>query len=175
MYDQFVLGQDFNVSYGIMDYGLDFHSIQELLEGHNEIKIDKAMKNESPPYVDLEKIITTWGNCYKISSNFLPYSSVTSTWTYVKVNFIEDNFKDSEIPEIDFYVTSNDNAYGLTLWKWFDGQQRIFAKSLKVQKSVLLRPERSVLPTFDILPQKYLTIKESTFLTKMILRKIDTV
>ena len=118
MYDQFVLGQDFNVSYGIMDYGLDFHSIQELLEGHNEIKIDNAMKNESPPYVELEKLITTWGNCYKISSNFLPFSSVTSTWTYVKVNFIEDTFKDSEIPEIDFYVTSNDNAYGLTLWKF---------------------------------------------------------
>ena len=48
MYDQFVIGQDFNVSYGIMDYGLDFHSIQELLEGHNEIKIDKVLRKESP-------------------------------------------------------------------------------------------------------------------------------
>ena len=27
---------------------------------------------------------------------------------------IEDNLKDTEIPEIDFYVTSNDDGYGFS-------------------------------------------------------------
>ena len=88
---------------------------------------------KNPAYKNyIEEIYTYFGLCFKLSMDFTvrPFRYIT-----VGVEF-KVSIPKQQLPTIDFYCTSNQNAYGVVMAQWPDGD--IFKISVKPNENELV-------------------------------------
>ena len=133
VYEQHELGKDFKVSFGISE-GYDIVETIELTEGKDNPKISFGEIGE----INFTKLLTMYGNYYKISANLLsvknPYSAS------VKIDFNND-IPDDQLPAIEVNLAAESAAFGVTMYDWIDGD-RISISPVIGDQSVQIRPEK---------------------------------
>ena len=135
-YEQLELGKDFSVNFGIVeDYYNDIERIS--LDFKND---SLRLSHGNIGKVKFTKLLTKYGNYYKISANLInvkdPYMAS------VKIDFNND-IPDDEIPNIVVNLSTESASYGVTMWDWLDGD-RIFVKPVIGFQAVQIRPEKIV-------------------------------
>ena len=106
-----------------MSFGVSKHvvTIEEakwnsLENGKNEVFINHSSIGK----VTIEKLVTIWGNYYKISANILnvraPY------FAHVNMN-ISNSIADEDLPNVDYYLSSEESAIGASMYNWIDGDR----------------------------------------------------
>ena len=117
-YEQWELEKDFKLAFGVTKY----KSAQEkiyLSEYDNNLEISHS----SIGRIKFNRFVTNWGIYYKISANIidvkLPF--------YVFIQLIFDNsIPDEEIPGNEFHFSAEENSYGITMNRWFEGKRLTF-------------------------------------------------
>ena len=119
-YEQWKLGQDFKLTFGVTKY----RTVQESIHFQSEDE-DLIISHSSVGEVKLRKVIGTWGNFYKISANIndikAPYRA------FIQVNIDNENVR-KDVPMIDVFLSSEENSFGITMGDWLDGKRLIFTK-----------------------------------------------
>ena len=134
----FIYGKDFNIS-----RYFDYNDYKE--DNERKWVVEKDEVNE---------IITSYsGKCYKI-----PSSKVNGrAYEIITVNFNQENIND--VPNIKFYVTSDDNFFGILFSHWILGevldfevqQNQFIGADLKEEKYIYLEETNDCLIEVDIL------------------------
>ena len=112
--EHFKHGIDFNITYNdlILNIGIT----------------EKANQDNTKEVINLELISTfVSGLCYRIETKIdfvLEYGYRT-----FKLNFIE-NISDTELPDLEFYITSYKNSDGILINEWMEGDEL----AIKIEK-----------------------------------------
>ena len=132
-YEQWELGKDFTLSYGVRTYSSAKETIS--LKEHKNLKIDHSSVGK----VTFEKLNTHWGFYYKISANIINIKSPYRAFVEIK---LDENITD--IPNVDVILTSESNSFGITMADWQDGT-RILLNKLEGYMSVDLQPKKKIM------------------------------
>jgi len=134
-YQQFELGKDFEVHFGIIEGYNDVERIRLDLKNDN-LRLSHANIGK----VNFTKLLTKYGNNYQISANLvnvkLPYQAS------VKID-INNNIPDDKLPDIQVSFSTKSASYGVTMWDWLDGDN-ILVNPVIGYQDVLIRPEKIV-------------------------------
>ena len=132
-YEQLELGKDFKVRFGIIE-GYDIVETIELAEDKNNLEISFGEIGK----VNFSKLLTIYGNFYKISANLLsvknPYSA------FVKIDF-NKGILDDQLPTIEVSLTAESASFGVTMYDWIDGDAITITPVIGDQ-AVRIRPEK---------------------------------
>ena len=123
-YEQWELGKDFTLSYGVRTYSTTKEIIS--LREHEDLNINHSSVGK----VTFEKLNTHWGDYYKISANVIKIKSPYRAFVAIK---LDENITD--IPNVDVILTSETNSFGITMADWQDGT-RILLNKLEAYMSV---------------------------------------
>ena len=119
-YERWELGKDFTLSFGIATY----RTAHEIIPLKEDVR-DYKLSHNSIGLIRFEKLITTWGNSFKISANVVktkpPYRA------FLQVLFSNEIANES-IPSVDITVSSEENSYGKTMSDWIDGKTILITK-----------------------------------------------
>ena len=132
-YEQWELGKDFTLLYGVRTYSTAKESI--FLQEHGNLKINHSSVGK----VTFEKLYTHWGYYYKISANIINIKSPYRAFVEIK---LDNNLTD--IPNVDVILTSETNSFGITMADWQDGT-RILLNKLEGYMSVDLQPKKKIM------------------------------
>ena len=114
LFEQWELGKDFTLSFGVVNYKTVIEKI-ELEENNDNLKIVHGSVGK----VNFGKLITKWGNYYKIMANTIkiqyPYSA------FLQIVF-DDSIPEKDIPSIDVRMTSEINYLGSTMTYFVDSE-----------------------------------------------------
>ena len=115
-YEQWELGKDFEVNLGIVE---DFYNDVERISldlNNDSLKLS----HDNIGKVRFTKLLTKYGNNYKISANLIkvkdPYMAS------VEILFNND-IPDEDIPIIEVNLSTESASYGATMWDWLDGDR----------------------------------------------------
>ena len=106
------------VSFGVSKHivTIEEESWNSLEDGKNEVFINHSSIGK----VIIKKLVTIWGNYYKISANILnvraPY------FAHVNIN-ISRSIADEDLPNVDYYLSSEESAIGASMYNWIDGDR----------------------------------------------------
>ena len=120
-YEQWKLGKDFFLSYGVMDYNTPQEMIY-LKENNDNLKISHSDIGN----VKFHRLITKWGSFYKISANVINVKA--PFWVFVQISF-DKSVADENIPGNEVHFSSEYSSFGKTMSDWRDGQQRKLDKA----------------------------------------------
>ena len=135
-YEQLELGKDFKVNFGIVeDFYNDVERINLYLENDS-----LRLFHDNIGKVKFTKLLTKYGNYYKISANLInvkdPYMAS------VKIDFNE-KIPNNKLPDIEVSFSTESAAYGVTMWDWLDGD-RISVTPVIGYQDVFIRPQKIV-------------------------------
>ena len=118
-YKQWELGKDFTISFGVTNY----RKVQEIIN----IEENKTLhiSHSSIGKVELNKLVTRWGNYYKISANTLNVHAPFRAFVQI---YIKDTVAENNVPTITIVLASEENSYGITMGDWLDGKRINFEK-----------------------------------------------
>ena len=135
-YEQLELGKHFNVNFGIVE---DFyHDIERIsLDFKNN---SLRLSHDDIGKVKFTKLLTKFGNYYKISANLL---SVKDPYMASLKIYFDNDIPDDEIPNIDVRFSTESASYGVTMWYWLDGDPISVAPAIGFQ-TVLIRPQKKI-------------------------------
>ena len=129
-YEQLELGKDFKVRFGIIE-GYDIVETIELAEDKDNLEISFGEIGK----VNFSKLLTIYGNYYKISANLLsvknPYSA------FVKIDFNKGILDD----QFEVNLTAESASFGVTMYDWIDGDA-ITVTPVIGDQAVRIRPEK---------------------------------
>ena len=135
LYEQWKIGQDFKLSFGVVKY----RTIQESINFISENE-DGNISHSSVGIVKLRKLIGTWGNFYKISANInnikAPYRA------FLNINLDTDIASD-DIPMVDVFLSSEENSFGISMGDWLDGKRLILTK-LQGFRQIEVQPKKVI-------------------------------
>ena len=133
--EQWQLNSDFNLSFGVAEYD----SIREKLELTNT-NANYSIKHSSVGEVKFEKLISKWGDRYKISANWInvkqPYNA------FLKIDFSQD-IPEDQIPDTNMFFSSEENSYGVLLSDWLDGDYVLLDK-VKGFNALFFQPQKVI-------------------------------
>ena len=132
-YEQLELGKDFSLSFGLTHY----KTFKERI-WLRENDVDLEIMHSSIGKVGFDKMITKWGNYFKISADIVRVKRPLDT--FIRVNF-SDDIPDKDIPVTDIYLTSEENSYGISMFQWNDGKRIVFS-NVKGWYLVEVQPEK---------------------------------
>ena len=115
-YEQWELGVDFNLSFGVANY---LSAVEKL--SLKDYKMDLNLKHSSVGKVSFNKLVTTWGNYYKISANIIKIRHPFNAFVQMQIN---NSIQDENIPGNIFLLNSDDNSYGISMADWYDGNRQ---------------------------------------------------
>ena len=134
-YEQFELGKDFEVCFGIEEGYNTIERINLTLNSDN-LRLSHGNIGE----VNFTKLVTKYGDNYKISANLInvkdPYMAS------LKINF-NKNIPDEKLPDIEVSFSTESAAYGVTMWDWLDGDRISVTPVIGIQ-DVSIRPQKIV-------------------------------
>ena len=120
-YERWELGKDFTLSFGIATY----RTAHEIIPLKEDVR-DYKLSHNAIGLIRFEKLITTWGNSFKISANIVntkpPYRA------FLQVVF-SDKVANESIPSVDITISSEENSYGKTMSDWKDGKTIVISKA----------------------------------------------
>ena len=112
--------KDFSLTFGLTNY----RTAEEMITLKDNIT-SYQMSHHSIGKVHFEKLVTKWGDCYKISTNLIKLKAPLRA--FLNVNFHE-RVSDEDIPSVEITVVSEENSYGITMYDYQDGKRVIFNK-----------------------------------------------
>ena len=115
-YEQWKLGKDFKLAFGVLKY----KSAQEIIHlAENDENLE--ILHSSIGRVKFHRLVTNWGNYYKISANIINVKS--PFYVFVQITF-DDSVQDEQIPGNEFHFSAHDNSYGITMNRWLEGKRQ---------------------------------------------------
>ena len=133
--EQWQLNSDFNLTFGVAEYV----SIREKLELKNT-NANYSIKHGSVGEVKFEKLISKWGDRYKISANLIhvkePYH------LFLKIEISKD-IPDDGIPDVNVWFSSEKNSFGVLLTEWLDGEYFLLDK-VKGFNALFFQPQKVI-------------------------------
>ena len=134
-YHQWELGKDFTLTFGVTQY----KNVQEsivLTENGEQLEISHSNVGK----VTFQKLTGKWGYTYKISANLIHIKQPFNP--FVKIEFSED-IPDEDIPDLDLFITSEQNSLGNVIYDWRDGK-KIMMNKVKGFLFLELEPKKVV-------------------------------
>ena len=134
-YQQWELGKDFTLTFGVTQY----KNVQEsvvLTEKDEHLEISHSNVGK----VSFQKLTGKWGYTYKISANLIQIKQPFNP--FVKIEFNED-IPDKDIPDLDLFITSEQNSLGNVIYDWRDGK-KIMMNKVKGFLFLELEPKKVV-------------------------------
>ena len=118
-YEQWELGKDFTISFGVTNY----RKTQEMinLEDNKTLHISHSSIGK----VEINKLVSRWGNYYKISANTVNVQAPFRAFVQV---YIKDTVAENNVPSVTIVLASEENSYGITMGDWLDGERINFEK-----------------------------------------------
>ena len=113
--------KDFSLTFGLTNY----RTAEEMITLKENIT-SYQMSHHSIGKVHFEKLVTKWGDCYKISTNLIKLKAPLRA--FLNVNFHE-RVSDEDIPSVEITVASKENSYGITMYDYQDGKELFSIKS----------------------------------------------
>ena len=104
---------------------------------YNDEVVDKSEENLT---TSTEKINTYFsGQCYKIRINYdiLKKGIGKGTVMTIDLNFTE-SYSFDNLPDLDFYITSEKNSNGIVLNEWMDGKEEFTFRIEKVRATQII-------------------------------------
>ena len=121
-----------------IEYFVDWEkSVGFLKEGRNI--------NEFNETIYLEKILTKYsGTCYKVSAKLsatasFPFLKHKGKYTFIIIHF-DKSISEKDLPRLRVFITSEKNAYGITMNAWRDGKANKFSVESNVFKQMDIEP-----------------------------------
>ena len=112
-YEQCKLNSDFKISFGVSEWKT-FKEKVDLTENSANLSITHFKVGK----VDFEKLITRYGDRYKISADVTnlkePYQA------FMQIEF-DESIPDERIPEVVLIFSSENNSYGAIFTNWLEG------------------------------------------------------
>ena len=101
------------------------------VEAYNDEVVDKSKENLT---TSTEKITTYFsGPCYKIRINYNILNKGIGKGTVITINLnFTESYSFDNLPDLDFYITSEKNSIGILLNEWMDGKEEFTFKIKKV-------------------------------------------
>ena len=101
------------------------------VEAYNDEVVGKSKENLT---TSTEKITTYFsGSCYKIRINYNILNKGIGKGTVITINLnFTDSYSFDNLPDLDFYITSEKNSNGILLNEWMDGKEEFTFKIKKV-------------------------------------------
>ena len=134
-YEQWKLGDDFTLAFGVINYP---KSLEEI--NLQEISEYMIISHSSVGKVKFNKLVTKFGDYYKVTANVIKVKS--PFWAYVRVRF-NNIIPVEDIPNPDFYITSEDNSFGITMYNWQDGN-KIAKENTKGSYFIEVKPKKII-------------------------------
>ena len=134
-YEQWKLDKDFRLRFGVMNYKTTQESV--------ELKVNSVGLNITHSEigkVQFNKVIGHYGNYYMIDANMVKVKS--PYWTFVNVQ-IDKRIADEDVPFIDIYLSSRENALGISMFNWLDGKRLTLTRNQGVYW-VEIQPKRII-------------------------------
>ena len=120
-HEQWKLGTDFTLAFGVLNY----RSAEEAINLEENVK-HLNISHSSIGHVQFDKLVTKWGNYYKISANMLNIKAPHRA--FVNINF-HKSIADEDLPSLEMIMSSETNSYGVTLADFQDGKRITFDKA----------------------------------------------
>ena len=101
------------------------------VEAYNDEVVGKSKENLT---TSTEKITTYFsGSCYKIRINYNILNKGIGKGTVITINLnFTESYSFDNLPDLDFYITSEKNSNGILLNEWMDGKEEFTFKIKKV-------------------------------------------
>ena len=101
------------------------------VEAYNDEVVDKSKENLT---TSTEKITTYFsGSCNKIRINYNILNKGIGKETVITINLnFTESYSFDNLPDLDFYITSEKNSNGILLNEWMDGKEEFTFKIKKV-------------------------------------------
>lgn len=101
------------------------------VEAYNDEVVDKSKENLT---TSTEKITTYFsGSCNKIRINYNILNKGIGKGTVITINLnFTESYSFDNLPDLDFYITSEKNSNGILLNEWMDGKEEFTFKIKKV-------------------------------------------
>lgn len=98
---------------------------------YNDEVVDKS---EETLTTSTEKISTYFsGPCYKLRTNYTILNKGIGKGTVITINLNFTEFHSfDDLPDLDFYITSDKNSNGIVLNEWMDGKEEFTFRIEKV-------------------------------------------
>ena len=98
---------------------------------YNDEVVDKS---EETLTTSTEKISTYFsGPCYKLRTNYNILNKGIGKGTVITINLNFTEFHSfDDLPDLDFYITSDKNSNGIVLNEWMDGKEEFTFRIEKV-------------------------------------------
>ena len=94
--------------------------------------------------IHLEVVVTKYsGQCYKITEKTSGNLGGSNTTRTIGVTFNE-SISSNNLPLLTMYLTSEGNAYGITMLKWFEGDVMEIYLAEKMYKRIIIRPRQKI-------------------------------
>ena len=134
-YEQWQLNSDFNLAFGIAEY----KSITEKVS-LREPNANYNIIHDSVGKVEFEKLISRYGDRYKISANLVNVKQPYEAFLQVKIN---ENIPEHKIPGVIVIFSSEANSYGALLTDWLEGDT-IYMHKVKGFNMIQIQPQKVI-------------------------------
>ena len=131
-YEQWQLNSDFNLTFGVTAW----KTVQEeilLVESNQDLSINHSSIGK----VKFDKLMSKWGDFYKISANLIhvkqPYDA------FLKIDF-SNHIPDERIPDLITVFSSENSSYGKILSDWLEGDI-VYMNKIKGFRSYRFQPQ----------------------------------
>ena len=134
-YEQWKLGEDFNLTFGVTEY----RNVHEQVI-FNETHTSSNISHSSMGKVVLSKIMSKYGNVFKISANIVNLTAPAHAFIEIEFNH---TILDESLPKIEIHLTSQKNSYGASMHDFIDGAIQSYA-SVKGYNLVRIQPNKII-------------------------------
>ena len=136
LYERWELGKDFTLNFGVSTYrtALEIISLKEDVQEYE-------LSHKAVGFVKFEKLITKWGNSFKISADIVNTKAPYRAFLQLIFN---KKISDEDVPTVNFELSSEVNSYGKTMSDWVDGKI-VRLKKVIGFKWVEVQPQKTVL------------------------------
>ena len=133
--EQWQLNTDFNLAFGIAEY----KSITDKVS-LREPNADYSINHNSVGKVKFEKLISRWGDRYKISANLVNVKQPYEAFLQVEIS---KNIPDHKIPEVLMVFSSEANSYGALTSDWLEGDT-VYMHKIKGFNIIQIQPQKVI-------------------------------
>ena len=134
-YEQWKLGEDFDLTFGVTEY----RNVHEQVI-FNETHMSSNISHSSMGKVVLSKIMSKYGNVFKISANIV--NLMAPSHAFIKIEF-NHTILDESLPKTEIHLTSEVNSYGASMHDFIDGAIQTY-DSVKGYNFVRIQPNKII-------------------------------
>ena len=131
-YEQWQLNSDFNLTFGVTAW----KTVQEeilLVESNQDLSINHSSIGK----VKFDKLMSKWGDFYKISANLIHVKQQYDA--FLKIDF-SNHIPDERIPDLITVFSSENSSYGKILSDWLEGDI-VYMNKIKGFRSYRFQPQ----------------------------------